>query len=106
MTYFWRKATPANDSDIALELSNLSDRQRKIVDVTNNTTQPSAQVLTTATYKEIQFDSMGRAMIVGQPDLPVYVWVENTQLAATHPFRRSRLDISPLTGFVQFREIW
>ena len=80
------------------------------VDILNVTTAPAppgGPVLTTATNVEIQFNTLGGINVIGQPQwTPAFVWIRNSTLAATHPFRDARIDISALTGFVQLRERW
>lgn len=81
--------------------------QIRVLDaVTTPTASPTANC-TTTTKRDVIFGTLGAASL-GPPGAPapIYVYIENTSLPATHPERRFRIDIAALTGFTQLRSSW
>jgi prepilin-type N-terminal cleavage/methylation domain-containing protein len=78
------------------------------LDVTDTIGTPSAN-LTSSVGKQIVFSTMGGAFIGPAVPLnpsPVYLYVDNANAPSSHPERKYRIDISPLTGYVQLRTGW
>jgi prepilin-type N-terminal cleavage/methylation domain-containing protein len=68
---------------------------------------PAGQILTTATFAQVEFSAVGQAQLVGQPALTsAYLFVRNLNLTEGHPDRDFRIDVNALTGFVGLREGW
>ena len=78
------------------------------MDVKVDTTAPGA-ALSSTSFKQVVFSTMG-AGFVG-PDQPanpgpVHVFIRNTGVPDSHPERRFRVDLAPLTGNVTLRTFW
>jgi hypothetical protein len=82
--------------------------QTTIFDVTNAIATPSA-TLTTTTGKQVVFDTLGAGFIgptAPAAATPVYLYINNAAAPATSLWRRFRIDIAGLTGFVQLNNTW
>ena len=111
-----RPAIPATRPGQAPRAPTLSDPTARIVladngvntlDVLTTTTMPTSQALTTASYRSIDFNARGEAQLVGYPAMtPGFIFLENSEVATSHPDRRHRIDILPLTARVTLREGW
>jgi prepilin-type N-terminal cleavage/methylation domain-containing protein len=74
-----------------------------------NTLQTPGTTLSAATRKDVVFSTLGAGFIgPTAPALPspVYVYIDNPGVAASHPDRHFRIDVAPLTGHVQLRTGW
>jgi prepilin-type N-terminal cleavage/methylation domain-containing protein len=75
--------------------------------VTGAAAIPGGQVLGTATPVEIEFAPTGSAQLVGAAPLTgAFIYIRHTGLSTTNPYRDFRIDVAPLTGFVQLRDRW
>ena len=111
-----RAAIPSTRPGLAPRAPTLSDPTARIVladtgvntfDVLTTATIPTAQALTTSSYRSIDFNARGEAQLVGYPAMtPGYIYVENSEVKTSHPDRRHRIDILPLTARVTVREGW
>jgi prepilin-type N-terminal cleavage/methylation domain-containing protein len=79
-----------------------------VLDVVNTAATPGTNLTTTAA-KQIVFNSVGVGYLGPTPPAipsPVIVYIDNTTARAGHPDRHLRVDVSPLTGFVQLVTGW
>jgi prepilin-type N-terminal cleavage/methylation domain-containing protein len=79
-----------------------------VLDVVNAAATP-AITLSTTTAKQVIFNSVGVGYLGPTPPAvpaPVIVYIDNTSARAGHPDRHLRVDVSPLTGFVQLVNGW
>ena len=68
---------------------------------------PAGQILTTATFAQIEFNVVGQAQLVGSPVLTsAFVFIRNQNLADGHSEAEFRVDVNALTGFVALRDRW
>lgn len=67
---------------------------------------PATAVLSTATYKIVQFASTGQTTVVGSAATLISIYVRNASRGVTPAERRFRLDVAPLTGHVSLGENW
>ena len=77
-------------------------------DVTSTTTTPSFS-LSPTTSKQVVFGSMGAAFqgpTAPVNPTPVYLYVNNDTVKDSHPQRRFRVDIAPLSGQVTMKAKW
>jgi prepilin-type N-terminal cleavage/methylation domain-containing protein len=85
----------------------MADNGVNTFDLSTSTTMPTSQLLTTSTYKSIDFNPRGEAQVVGFPAMtPGFIFVENADAPSTHRERRHRIDIQPLTARATVREGW
>jgi prepilin-type N-terminal cleavage/methylation domain-containing protein len=77
-----------------------------VYDVKTTAGAPGSVVLSTATSKVIQWDSMGRATLVGGTNATIQVYVRNDNRGVGTRDRAYRIDISPLSGHVSMSENW
>jgi prepilin-type N-terminal cleavage/methylation domain-containing protein len=80
----------------------------KVMDVLT-TVQTPAGTLSTASRKDLVFSTLGVGFIAPTaPSLPtpVYVYIDNPSVQASHPDRHFRIEVAPLTGNVQLRTGW
>jgi prepilin-type N-terminal cleavage/methylation domain-containing protein len=79
-----------------------------ILDVqATSTSAPSMQVLTTASYAQIDFNSQGQMQFIGQaPMSPAFIYVRNTDMPSTSPNKFYRIDVRSLTGYISLRTGW
>jgi prepilin-type N-terminal cleavage/methylation domain-containing protein len=111
-----RPAVPSTRPGQAPRSPTLSDPTSRIIlaengvntyDLLSTATAPTAQALTTSTYRSVDFNARGEAQMVGFPTMtPGYIYVENSLVATAHPDRRFRIDILPLTARVSVRAGW
>jgi prepilin-type N-terminal cleavage/methylation domain-containing protein len=79
-----------------------------VMDVLNAAGAPSAN-LTTSASKQVVFNSVGVGYLGPTPPAvpePVIVYIDNTSAPPGHPDRHLRVDVAPLTGFVQLETGW
>ena len=70
-------------------------------------TVPGTPNLTGTAYREIEFNSRGQAQLIGHPAMtPAYLYISNDGVEATHPDRRFRVDLAPLTARANLRTGW
>lgn len=78
-----------------------------VFNVAASAVSPTFLHLDTVTYREIEFNTRGQAQLVGQPAMtPAFLYLSNTEVPASHPDSRYRLDLLPLTGRAVVREGW
>jgi prepilin-type N-terminal cleavage/methylation domain-containing protein len=80
----------------------------KVFDVTGTASTPSA-TLTPTTSKQLVFGTMGAGFLAPAPPVnpaPVYLYINNDNVADNHPERRFRVDVAPLSGQVVLRRKW
>ena len=79
-----------------------------ILDVTSTVAAPSFS-LSPTTSKQVVFSTMGAGFIgpvaPGNP-IPVYLYVRNDTVNASHPERNFRVDVAALSGLVSLRRSW
>jgi prepilin-type N-terminal cleavage/methylation domain-containing protein len=83
-----------------------ADANINVWDVKTDVGVPGSRVLSSATSKILQWDSMGRASLVGGANALIRVYVRNDNPNVGPSDRSYRIDISPLTGHVSFAENW
>lgn len=64
------------------------------------------QLLSTATSKTIEWNSVGQARVVGVPSNLIVVYIRNAGDGVAVGDRDFRIDVSPLTGSVSLTELW
>jgi prepilin-type N-terminal cleavage/methylation domain-containing protein len=85
----------------------LADTGVNTFDVLTTTTVPTVAALSASTYRSIDFNARGEAQIVGFPAMtPGFIFLENSLVAASHPERRHRIDLLPLTARATVRAGW
>jgi hypothetical protein len=67
---------------------------------------PTTQVLSSATYRIIEFLSNGQARLVGATNSMIRIYVRNAHRGVTPAERLFRVDIAPLTAHVSLGENW
>jgi prepilin-type N-terminal cleavage/methylation domain-containing protein len=73
----------------------------------SSTSAPSMQVLTTASYAQIDFNSQGQMQFIGQaPMSPAFIYVRNTSMPSAAPNKFFRIDVRSLTGYISLRTGW
>jgi prepilin-type N-terminal cleavage/methylation domain-containing protein len=77
-----------------------------IWDVTTSLTAPASAVLTTGTYKVIEWNTFGQATIVGTVTPAISLYVRNASQGVAQVNSRYRVDVSPLSGAVSLVETW
>lgn len=78
-----------------------------VFNVAASAVSPTFIHLDTVTYREIEFNTRGQAQLVGQPAMtPAFLYLSNTDVPASHPDSRYRLDLLPLTGRAVVRQGW
>jgi prepilin-type N-terminal cleavage/methylation domain-containing protein len=77
-----------------------------IWDVTTSLTAPASAVLTTGTYKVIEWNTFGQATIVGTVTPAISLYVRNASAGVAQVNSRYRIDVSPLSGAVSLVETW
>ena len=65
-----------------------------------------AQTLSTATYKVIEWSSVGQARVVGTPSSSITLYIRNGNPGVSTGARDFRIDIAPLTGSTMLTEAW
>jgi prepilin-type N-terminal cleavage/methylation domain-containing protein len=83
-----------------------------IYDVVTSPAAPSQTLGTSGTnYAVIVFNTMGNVQVtpmggVLTSDVPIYLYLRNDNMGTNNQERSYRLDITPLTGYVQLRNSW
>jgi Tfp pilus assembly protein FimT len=78
------------------------------MDVKGTTGSASAQ-LATSTAKQVVFNTLGAGYIGPTPPVapaPVYIFISNDTVAASHPDRQLRVDVAPVSGQISLRRGW
>lgn len=78
---------------------------------TSSATAPGSATLTTSVAKEIEFNTLGQGLqVTGTPATPTltpsFIYIRNANLPASSTERDFRIDVVPLTAYVQLRDKW
>ncbi len=79
-----------------------------ILEIDSSTATPSAQLSATSAERLV-FSTMGVGFVAPTAPAvptPLYIFIENSSVPASHPDRKFRVDVAALTGFVQMRTRW
>jgi prepilin-type N-terminal cleavage/methylation domain-containing protein len=78
----------------------------RVYDVVPAMNPPGSAALGTASYKIVEFNTLGAARLVGVVGGAIFAYVRNDDAKVAVTDGRFRIGISPLTGAVSLAEVW